>query len=91
VDFAAVAEGFGVRGIRVGDPEHCRDALATALAHGGPVLVDAIVDTNEPMLPPKRREKYVQNLSRALDKGTPHRGEIERALEEEPAVTSLRD
>jgi hypothetical protein len=43
------------------------------------------------MLPPKRRQKYVENLSKALEKGTPDRGEIERALREEPAVTSLRD
>jgi pyruvate dehydrogenase (quinone) len=91
VDFAAIAAGFGVKGIRVEDPERCREGLQAALAHDGPVVVDAVVDANEPMLPPKRREKYVENLAKALDKGTPDRGEIERALREEPAVTSLRD
>jgi pyruvate dehydrogenase (quinone) len=91
VDFAVVAEGFGVRGIRVEDPDDCAAALDAALAHDGPALVDAVVDANEPMLPPKRREMYVKNLSKALEQGTPGAAAIERALTEEPAATSLRD
>lgn len=91
VNFSVVADGFGVRGFRVDDPDQCQEALRAALAHPGPALVDAVVDTNEPMLPPKRRETYVKNLSKALEKGTPQRSEIERALGEEPAVTSLRN
>lgn len=90
VNFARVAEGFGVRGLRVEDPAACADALDEALAHDGPVLVDAVVDPNEPMLPPKRREDYVKKLAKALERGTPGRGEIERALQEEPAATSLK-
>ena len=43
------------------------------------------------MLPPSRREKYVANLRTALDRGSPGRSEIERALSEEPAATSLRE
>jgi pyruvate dehydrogenase (quinone) len=89
VDFARVAEGFGVRGFRLEKPEDCAAMLEAALAHDGPALVDAIVDPNEPMLPPKRRQKYVDNLEKALDADR-HRGEIERALREEPAVTSLK-
>jgi thiamine pyrophosphate-dependent acetolactate synthase large subunit-like protein len=90
VDFAVVADGFGVRGIRLEDPEQCAGALELALQHEGPVLVDAHVDANEPMLPPTRRDKYVKNLSKALEKGTAGRKHIERALGEEPAATSLR-
>jgi thiamine pyrophosphate-dependent acetolactate synthase large subunit-like protein len=91
VDFAKVAEGFGVRGFRLEDPEQCGAVLDEALAWPGPALVDAIVDANEPMLPPKRRQEYVEKLSKALAQGTPGREEIERALREEPAVTSLRE
>jgi thiamine pyrophosphate-dependent acetolactate synthase large subunit-like protein len=90
VDFSMVAQGFGVRGVRVEDPAHCRRALEEALAHDGPALVDAVVDKNEPMLPPTRRETYVKNLETALSRGTPDSSEIQRALGEEPAVTSLR-
>lgn len=91
VNFAAVAEGFGVLGLRIEDPETCGAVLDRALAHDGPVLVDAVVDGNEPMLPPKRRKEFVEKLHTALDKGTPHRAEIEQALSQEPALTSLRD
>jgi len=44
---------------------------------------------SEPLLPPKRREEYVRKLAAALEKGTPERHAIERALAEEPALTSL--
>jgi thiamine pyrophosphate-dependent acetolactate synthase large subunit-like protein len=91
VNFARVAEGFGVRGFRVEHPDGCGPALDEALEHDGPALVDAVVDSNEPMLPPKRRENYVTNLRQALDQGSPDRGGIERALAEQPAVISLRD
>lgn len=90
VDFAKVAEGFGVRGFRLEKPEDCASTLEAALAHDGPALVDAIVDANEPMLPPKRRQPYVENLEKALAEGTTGKREIERALREEPARTSLK-
>ncbi len=91
VNFAAVAEGFGMRGFRLEDPERCGAILDQALADDGPVLVDAVVDGNEPMLPPTRREEYVEKLQKALAQGTPDRAEIERALREQPARISLRD
>jgi pyruvate dehydrogenase (quinone) len=55
----------------------------------GPVVVDAVVDKNEPMLPPKRRPDYVQKLEQALAQEGADRPSIERALSEEPALTSL--
>lgn len=77
VDFAKVAEGFGVRGLRIDKPEDCGRLLDEALAHDGPVLVDAIVDGNEPMLPPKRMPKYIENMKKALPE-TPGHEEIAR-------------
>lgn len=41
-DHAAVAEAFGLRAWRVEDPADLRPALAEALAHDGPTLVDVI-------------------------------------------------
>jgi pyruvate dehydrogenase (quinone) len=90
VDFAKVSEGMGVRGLRVDDPEKVRGVLAEAFAHGGPVLVDAVVDPSEPMLPPKRREEYMKHLKQAFETGTAGQPEIERRLHEEPALTSLK-
>jgi hypothetical protein len=42
-NFAAMAEAVGVRGIRIEDPGDVESGIAQALAHDGPVLVDAVV------------------------------------------------
>src|ERR1700736_2266028 len=42
-NFAAMAEASGVRGIRIEDPSDVDEGIAAALAHEGPVLVDAVV------------------------------------------------
>ena len=90
VDFAKVAEGFGLRSWRIEDPDSCGEALDAALAFDGPALVDAVVDPNEPMLPPKRRPDYMEKLQKALDQGVADRAEIEQNLREQPAVLSLQ-
>jgi pyruvate dehydrogenase (quinone) len=90
IDFAKVAEGMGVRGVRVEDPEQVGEALDQALAHDGPALIDAVVDSAEIMLPPKRREQYMQHLAQAFETGTAGQSEIQQRMREEPAVTSLR-
>ncbi|MGE8944078.1 thiamine pyrophosphate-binding protein [Leptospira interrogans] len=41
-DFSAVARGFGVKAIRVEDPDRIGSALAEALAAGEPVVVDVV-------------------------------------------------
>jgi acetolactate synthase-1/2/3 large subunit len=58
-DFAAVAQSFGVRGIRVEDPAAIAPALRAALAHPGPVVVDVATDIEtrapEPWVPGEQR------------------------------------
>ncbi len=44
VDFAAVMQGCGGLGLRARDAAEYRAALDQALAHGGPALVDVLVD-----------------------------------------------
>src|SRR5690242_10479293 len=43
-NFAAMAEAVGMRGIRLKDPGEVEAGIATALAHDGPVLIDAVVN-----------------------------------------------
>ena len=51
-NYAAIAEGFGVKGIRCEDPARLRDQIAEALAHkDGPVVVDVVVDKRALALP----------------------------------------
>lgn len=91
IDFAKVAEGFGIRSECIVDPNDCGPVLDRALAEAGPFLVEAVVDANEPLLPPKRMDKYARNLEKALRAGTPGHEQIERALAEEPAHSMLQD
>lgn len=51
-NFAAMAEAMGIRGIRIEDPGDVTEGIATALAHNGPVLVDAVVNRTELAMPP---------------------------------------
>jgi benzoylformate decarboxylase len=44
IDFVRVAEGFGVAGKRVADPDDLGDAIKSAFESGGPYLLDVAVD-----------------------------------------------
>jgi pyruvate dehydrogenase (quinone) len=52
-NFAAMAEAMGVMGIRVEAPHDLRAALAAALAHDGPALIDVVCARQELIMPPK--------------------------------------
>jgi thiamine pyrophosphate-dependent acetolactate synthase large subunit-like protein len=43
-DFAAFAELCGAKGIRVGSKDELEDAIAAALSHEGPALVEILTD-----------------------------------------------
>ena len=51
-DFAMIAEGTGILGLHVDDPEQLRPALEQAFAHPGPALVDIAVNRQELAMPP---------------------------------------
>ncbi|MGO4728466.1 MULTISPECIES: ubiquinone-dependent pyruvate dehydrogenase [unclassified Inquilinus] len=52
-NFAAMAEAIGIKGVRIEDPAEVETKLAEALAHPGPVLIDAVVNRMELAMPPK--------------------------------------
>jgi len=51
-NFAAMAEAAGIKGIRVEHPTQVETAIREALAHDGPVVVDAVVARTELPVPP---------------------------------------
>ncbi|QRM29711.1 ubiquinone-dependent pyruvate dehydrogenase [Microvirga sp. VF16] len=51
-NFATMAGAIGIRGIRLEDPAEVEEGIAAALAHDGPVLVDAVVNRTEVAMPP---------------------------------------
>jgi hypothetical protein len=69
--------------------QECGQVLEQALAHSGPALVEVEVDPHEPLLPPKRIEKYAKNMEKALKRGTPGEQEIRASLREQPSLTML--
>jgi pyruvate dehydrogenase (quinone)/pyruvate oxidase len=76
VDFVKVAEACGATAFHIEEPGSCADTLRTALAHPGPVVVEAVVDPNEPPLPAKITSDQAKALGEALARGEAHRGRI---------------
>jgi pyruvate dehydrogenase (quinone)/pyruvate oxidase len=83
IDFAAFARACGGTGFTVDKAHECGAALAQALKHPGPVIVDAIVDPFEPPMPPKVTWDQARKLAEALVRGEPNREKI--------AMTVLED
>jgi pyruvate dehydrogenase (quinone) len=83
IDYAAVARACGVTGVTIDDPERCGAALREALAAPGPVLIDALIDGDEPPLPPKISFEHARHMVEALARGTPHAGRIAKQLARE--------
>ena len=76
IDFVKIAEGFGIHSVRIEEPGRCGDQLRDALAHEGPVVIEAVVDENEPPLPPKVTTDQAKALGQALARGEEQRRQI---------------
>jgi pyruvate dehydrogenase (quinone) len=76
IDFPTVARGFGLTGFTIEDAATCGDILRQALATPGPVLIEAVVDPNEPPMPPRITVKQAAKFAESLARGTPNAGKI---------------
>jgi pyruvate dehydrogenase (quinone) len=88
IDFAKAAEAMGGLGFSIGRPGEVDAILDQAFAAKGPVVIEAVVDASEPMLPPKMPPDYAKNFRRALPE-TPGREAIEASTSAEPARTMI--
>ena len=61
-------------------PKDCGDAVREALATRGPVLVDAVVDAQEPPMPPMVNVSQAKKFAESLVRGTPKRKEILKTI-----------
>jgi pyruvate dehydrogenase (quinone) len=62
-NFAAMAEAVGIRGIRIEDPADVEGGIKAALAHDGPVLIDAVVARTELPVPPSINVEMAKGFS----------------------------
>jgi acetolactate synthase-1/2/3 large subunit len=54
-DFVALAEAFGAKGLRITRPDQIESAIGFAFSQNSPVVIDAVIDSDEkvlPMIPP---------------------------------------
>ncbi len=80
INYAAVARACGIAGYSVSEPEQCASTLREAFGVSGPVLVEAVVDGNEPPLPPKTSFEQARHMAGALARGTADAGNIAKNL-----------
>ena len=80
MDFAPWAEACGGKGIRVEKPGDLEPAVREALAFDGPVLVDVIVNPDEPPMPAKIHYDEAKKFAESFLKGTPRRATIASTL-----------
>ncbi|HEX8519661.1 MAG TPA: thiamine pyrophosphate-requiring protein [Pseudonocardia sp.] len=69
VDYAAWARTLGLQGIRVDDPAQVGPAWDAALTADRPVVIDAVVDPAELMIPPHFTREQALNTARAVVRG----------------------
>ena len=88
IDFAMAAEAMGGIGYSVSRPEQIDGVLDAAFAAEGPVVIEAVVDAYEPMLPPRMPRDFAENFRKALPE-TPGREQIEENIAREPLKTMM--
>jgi pyruvate dehydrogenase (quinone)/pyruvate oxidase len=71
IDFAKVAAACGGDGLSCDDPAEIGNAIDALLKSPGPAVLEAVVDPNEPPMPPKATWKQAAHFAEALARGTP--------------------
>ena len=70
IDFAGVARAFGATAFTINTPDECGHIIDQALATPGPVLVEAVVDQNEPPMPAKIKPQQALHFAESMARGT---------------------
>ncbi|WP_028046266.1 thiamine pyrophosphate-requiring protein [Cellulomonas sp. URHE0023] len=80
--YAGYAELLGLTGIRVSDPSEVAPAWRAAFAADRPVLVEAVVDPDVPLLAPRQPQEKVDQTVRGLEQEQ-DAGQAQRLLDEQ--------
>ena len=88
--YARYAELIGLRGIRVDAPEAVGPAWDEALASDRPVVLEAYVDADVPVVPPLFTAAQEKTLRKALASGDPDAEGVRRQLDRDLAPGGVR-
>ncbi|TPJ44331.1 pyruvate oxidase [Mesorhizobium sp. B2-5-13] len=88
IDFAKAAEAMGASGFRIERADQIETILDEAFATEGPVVIEALVDAYEPLMPPRMPPDYAKNFRQALPQ-TPGHERIEENIAREPAKSMM--
>ncbi|TPL87391.1 thiamine pyrophosphate-dependent enzyme [Mesorhizobium sp. B2-3-12] len=88
IDFAKAAEAMGGSGFRIERADQIETVLDEAFTTEGPVVIEALVDAYEPLMPPKMPSDYAKNFRQALPQ-TPGHERIEENIAREPAKSMM--
>jgi pyruvate dehydrogenase (quinone)/pyruvate oxidase len=83
IDHVKLAEACGATGFSISDPAECGRIMEQALNTPGPVVIEAVVDPNEPPMPPKVTRDQAVKFAKSLIRGEPNREKI--------ALTAISD
>ncbi|MBY2966899.1 pyruvate oxidase [Rhizobium leguminosarum] len=86
IDFAKAAEAMGGRGFTIRRFDQIEPTLTEAFSVAGPVVIQAMVDQYEPMMPPKMPKDYAKSFRQALPETPGH-----RAIEANVSRSPLRE
>lgn len=89
IDFAGVAINCGAAGFTLDDPAQAESILRQALDHPGPVVVQCVVDANEPPMPGNITSEQTLHFIEALAKGEKHRWKIIKTVLEDKVRESI--
>ncbi len=76
IDFATFAHACGGTGFTIDEQATCGAIIEQALNTPGPVLVQAVVDPNEPPMPAKIKPNQALKFAESLARGEPNRMQI---------------
>lgn len=86
IDFAQTAQAMGGHGFTIDDPAQVDSVLDAACAIDGPTIIQANVDSHEPLAPPVLAHDYATNFDKAL-RNAPDGPRIVDNLNSEPLRT----
>jgi thiamine pyrophosphate-dependent acetolactate synthase large subunit-like protein len=80
VDFAKVAEGCGLKAVRIENVGECREKLGEAFSHDGPALIECVVDANESPFAETLKPLHAENIATAFSRGEEDREDMAKKL-----------